>query len=116
MPEAEVATILGIPPEVDRQVYGEWIDDRKLYKLQFTPSPGTTTRLLVHRGWTFGDQDHHINVQGVFDQGRLVGLIYVEAHDNAAKRWLRELAARLSLRPTFLDVRVKAERQDIPPP
>jgi hypothetical protein len=42
--------------------------------------------------------------------------LYTEGQDNAAKRWLRELAARLSLRSTFLDVKVKNENQAIPPP
>ena len=125
MPEAEVATILGGPPEMDRQLYGEWMDDRKLYLLhylQFTPNPEPPTRLLVLRDWSFGEQDrsgwsrHLINIQGVFDQGRLVGLLYSEGHDNTAKRWLRELAAGLSFRPTFLDAQVKTERQFIPPP
>ena len=127
MADVEVVGILGVAPDFDHWLYGTWMDDRKLYEFEspqfpFPAPPGPTTRLLVGRSWTFGDQGrsgwsrHTLNVQGVFDQGRLVCLQYSEEHDNAARRWLRELAAGLSFRPTFLAAQVKTERQDIPPP
>ncbi len=125
MSVAEVTAILGGPPERQVQCYGEWVDDRKLYRLtdsRNVPNPEPGKGLYDLHGWTFADRDpwerphHTLTVQGVFDQGRLVELLYAERQDNAVKEWLRGLAARLSIRLTFLDAKVKDESQAVPPP
>src|SRR4051812_43707220 len=83
MSEAEVAAILGEPPERNVPCYGEWVDDRKLYRLtdsRDVPNAESGKRLYQLHGWTFADRDswgwpcHTLTVQGVFDQGRLVEL------------------------------------------
>jgi hypothetical protein len=125
MSEAEVAATLGGPPERNVPCYGEWVEDRKLYRLtdsRNVPNPEPGKRLYDLHAWTFADRDswgqpyHTLAVQGVIYRGRLVWLLYTERQDNAAKKWLRRLAAQLSLRLTFLDAKVKNENQAVPPP
>src|SRR5262245_60526914 len=61
MPEAEVATILGDRPEMDRQLYGEWTDardGRKWYRLTDSPDkrkPGPLERIYKWRAWTISE-------------------------------------------------------------
>src|SRR5262245_39103928 len=124
MPEADVTALLGGPPERDIQCYGEWVEDRKLYRLTETrkvPNPEPGQRIYNLRSWTFADRYswgqpyHTLTVQGVFDRGRLVWLMSTEGEDNVAKSWLRGVAKSLSIRSTFLKVKVKDENQAIPP-
>src|SRR4051812_48155731 len=56
MSEVEVAATLGGSPERHVQCYGEWVDDRKLYRLSDSrnaPNPGPGKRLYDLYSWTF---------------------------------------------------------------
>jgi hypothetical protein len=128
MSDAEVAAILGGSPERDRQLYGEWMDTgdgRKWYRLTDSPDtrkPGPAERLYNWRAYTFADPDrsggslHLVHIQVYFDQGRLVAAYYNEGHDNALKKWLRDLPVWPSRAPRFLNVVVDEGRKAVPPP
>jgi hypothetical protein len=123
MSAEEVAAILGGPPEMDRQLYGEWVDardGRKWYRLTDSPEtrkPGPRERLYDWRAWTFRDgSNQRLHIQVYFDQGRLVASSYHEEYDNAVKKWLRDLPFRPSRALPVLDVVVDEGHQSIPPP
>jgi hypothetical protein len=129
MSEAELVAILGDSPDEDRQLYGEWGINRDgrdyihLNRPTDTGEPGPRERPYRVRTWTFYDGGMswraYQEVQFIVycEQGRLVAIRYAELYDGVGKRTVRELASRLSIRSTSLDVKmVKEEYQTIPPP
>jgi hypothetical protein len=123
MSEAEVTAVLGEESERHVRCYGEWVADRARYQWTDlrTGPPNPAERNYDLHSWTFADRDssgrplYTLAVQGVFDQGRLVELLCTERRDDTTKKWFRELAARLSIRLSFLDAKVKNENLAVPP-
>jgi hypothetical protein len=111
MSEAEMAAVLGGPPQWKDKLYGQWLDDLKTYATvhpKNCPGPRPDYALYDWYQWDFGNARgsrwsyHGLSVGAMFDRGRVVSFWYSEHRGNKAQWWLKRFGDSLSLNTSFL--------------
>jgi hypothetical protein len=118
MTEAEFEAALGAPPAHKGKLYGYWMEDRQWYATRdprLGPSREPGSKLYDWRQWNFGHRNaasfEDFYVGALLDGGRVVCFWSGEDRENAAERWLKAIAGRLSLDAAMLSHRRSGPRQ-----